>query len=85
MAHTRYRIEQMMGKKVHLILKSGEEFYGILGKANFKKFGSSISYNVYSNGRGIDVGNCRDFVLSDIKKIELQSKILDKLIAESEE
>ena len=72
MAHTRYRIELMMGKKIHLTLKNGAEYYGVLDKAKFRKFGFSITYNVF-NGKGISVGNCRDFVLSDIKKIELES------------
>ena len=72
MAHTRYRIELMMGKKVHLILKNGEEYHGILGKANFRKFGFSIAYNVAPVGNDLSIGNCRDFVLSDIKKIEVE-------------
>ena len=79
MAHTRYRIEQMMGKKVHLILKDGKEFYGILDKAKFRKFGFSITYDTVpvSHGNGITIGYCRDFVLSDIKKITLQDSAKD--------
>lgn len=77
MAHTRYRIDQMIGKRVHLILKNGEEFYGILGKANFREFGFSITYNVALVGNSLNIGNCRDFVLSEIKKIELENPMKD--------
>lgn len=77
MAHTRYRIEQMMGKKVHLILKDGKEYHGILGKANFSKFGFSITYNIVTTKSGLYADYFRDFVLSDIKKIELEDPVKD--------
>ena len=77
MAHTRYYIEQMMGKRVHLILKSGEEYHGILGKATFRKFGFSITYNADLVGNSLNICNCRDFVLSNIKKIELENPMKD--------
>lgn len=48
MAHTRYYIEQMMGKKVHVLLKDGTEHHGILDKAKFRNFGFSITYNAVS-------------------------------------
>lgn len=77
MAHTRYRIELMMGKKVHLILKDGKEYHGILDKAKFRKFGFSITYDTVPVGNEISVGYCMDFVLSDIKKIELENPTKD--------
>lgn len=44
MAHDRAYLDNMIGKKVHLILKDGTDIKGIWGKPILRKFGYSIKY-----------------------------------------
>ena len=69
MSHTRNYIEEMIGQRVHLILKNGEEFDGVLGHSSFRNFGFEIRYdaNVFEDSTAI--GHIKEFVFSDIKKI----------------
>lgn len=71
MSHTRNYLENMIGKKVHLVLKNGKEYVGYLKYAKFKSFGFSIMYdckNINGDER-IKIGYTFDFVMSNIKKI----------------
>lgn len=74
MSHTRYRIEQMMGHRVHLILKNGEEYHGILLGRPSSKFGFMVVYDFHLNKDCMSTCRAVDFVLSDIKKIEAESE-----------
>ena len=70
MSHTRSHLGNMIGKKVHLVLKNGEEYIGYLKHARWRKFGFSIKYGIeQASGGGVCVGYEFDFVKSDIKKI----------------
>lgn len=69
MSHTRSYLENMIGKKVHLVLKNGEEYIGYLKHARWRNFGFSINYGIEQANGNVCVGYEFDFVKSDIKKI----------------
>lgn len=69
MSHTRHYIEEMIGQRVHLILKNGKEFDGILKHSSFRNFGFEIFYDTNVFGDGTAIGHIEEFIYSDIKKI----------------
>lgn len=69
MSHTRSYLENMIGQSVHLVLKNGNEYVGLLQRARWRSFGFSIRYFVIqANGSYCEFHEF-DFVKSDIKKI----------------